>query len=162
MPKLILIAAMDQNRAIGINGELPWRLPADLKRFKALTMGQSVLMGRKTFESIGKALPGRDNLVLSHSGKFAIPAEGIRCFSTLEQAMSACKGPELWVIGGGEIYGLTLPLASRLELTHVETQVDGADAFFPEIPACFVEVASECGAENGLRYRFTSYQRAAN
>ena len=152
---------MDQNRAIGIDGQLPWRLPADLKRFKAMTLGKSVLMGRKTFESIGKALPGRDNIVLSQSEKFATGTHGVRCFSNLEQALAACIGPELWVIGGGEIYQLTMPLAGRLEITLVDTQVAGADAYFPEIPPHFVESASEQGEEHGLRYRFVSYRRAS-
>lgn len=154
---LILIAAMDQHRAIGKAGELPWHLPADLKRFKALTMGGTVLMGRKTLESIGKALPGRTNFVLSRSTDLAVRFPGVRCFTQLDEALSACTAPELWIIGGGEIYELTMPLASRLELTHVQTQVDGADAFFPKIPTRFVERACVVGEENGLRYRFSSY-----
>lgn len=154
---LNLIAAVDQNRAIGKQGRLPWHLPADLKRFKALTLGGTVLMGRKTLESIGRVLPGRTNFVLTRSPVVAERYPGVRCFAGLDQALLACSAPELWVIGGGEIYQLTIALAQRLELTHVQTQVEGADAFFPEIPTRFVERRAELGSENGYQYRFSSY-----
>jgi len=130
--ELVLIAAMDRNNAIGRNNELPWRLPDDLKRFKALTLGKPVLMGRKTAQSLGRALPGRLNLVLTRSGQ--VPFEGMQAVDSLDDAqhlaIEAGAG-ELCVIGGGEIYALCLPLASRMHLTHVSTAVEGADAFFP-------------------------------
>ncbi|WP_058835454.1 dihydrofolate reductase [Luteimonas abyssi] len=127
--RISLIAALDRNRAIGRGNALPWRLPDDLKRFKALTLGKPVLMGRKTAESLGRALPGRENLVLTRSGR--LPFEGMRAVSSLDAAL-AVDADELCVIGGGEIYALTLPHADVLHLTHVDTIVADADAFFPD------------------------------
>lgn len=129
---LVLLAALDRNRAIGKDNALPWHLPDDLKRFKALTLGKPVLMGRKTAESLGRALPGRLNLVLTRSGK--APFEGMQAVASLDEArmLSAQAGAtELCVIGGAEIYALVLPLASVMHLTRVDTGVEGADAFFP-------------------------------
>src|SRR5690606_32405821 len=124
---LVLIAALDRNRAIGKGNALPWHLPADLKRCKALTMGKPLLMGRRTAESLGRALPGRDNLVLTRSGR--APFEGMVAVDSvalaLEMAGQAGAGT-LCVIGGGEVYALCLPHASRMHLTHVDTVVDDA------------------------------------
>jgi len=131
-PALVLIAALDRNRAIGRGNTLPWRLPDDLKRFKALTLGKPVLMGRKTAESLGRALPGRRNLVLTRQG--IAPFEGMEAVNSIAAAEAIARADgadELCVIGGGEIYALTLPRATRLHLTHVDTVVDDADAFFP-------------------------------
>lgn len=132
--KTSLIAAIDRHRAIGRGNALPWHLPEDLKHFKALTLGKPVLMGRKTAQSLGRALPGRLNLVLTRSGE--VPFNGMVAVDS-PQAASARAGAEgadeLCVIGGGEIYALMLPLAAQLHLTEVDTVVDGADAFFPEI-----------------------------
>jgi dihydrofolate reductase len=124
---LSLIAALDRRRAIGKGNALPWHLPADLKRFKALTLGKPVLMGRKTAESIGRALPGRRNLVLTRGNR--VPFDGMEAIGSLDEAL-ALDG-EVCVIGGGEVYALALPFATHLHLTHVDTIVDGADAFFP-------------------------------
>lgn len=130
MTDLVLVAALDRHRAIGRGNELPWRLPADLKRFKALTLERPIVMGRRTAESLGRALPGRRNLVLTRSGR--VPFAGMEPVATLEQALDAVAGQrELMVIGGGEVYALCLPLAHRMHLTHVDTRVDDADAFFP-------------------------------
>ena len=130
MPTLTLIAAFDTQQAIGRNNTLPWRLPEDLKRFKALTMGKPLLMGRKTAESLGRALPGRANLVLTRSG--IVPFAGMQAVSSIEQALSLVgQNDELMVIGGGDIYALALPLAHRMHITEVETQTPDADAFFP-------------------------------
>jgi dihydrofolate reductase len=129
---LVLIAALDRNRAIGRGNALPWHLPDDLKRFKALTVGKPVLMGRKTAESLGRALPKRRNLVLTRSGR--APFEGMETVASLDEALMLVFAEgvsELCVIGGGELYALTLPFASRLHLTHIDTAVEGADAFFP-------------------------------
>jgi dihydrofolate reductase len=128
-----LIAALDRDRGIGKNNALPWRLPDDLKRFKALTLGKPVLMGRKTAESLGRALPGRSNLVLTRSGR--APFEGMQAVASIGAALEAARAAEaaeLCVIGGAEIYALTLPLASRLCLTQVDTRAADADVFFPE------------------------------
>ncbi len=126
--ELVFVAAMDKARAIGKHGTLPWSLPDDLQHFKRLTIGKPMLMGRKTYTSIGRPLPGRRNIVLTRDLSFTAP--GIEVVHTLDEALSDLDG-EVSVIGGGEIYGLTLPLAARLELTFVEAVVEGADAFFP-------------------------------
>jgi dihydrofolate reductase len=127
MDMLTLIAAFDHNRAIGVGGRLPWHLPDDLKRFKALTLGKTVLMGRKTAESLGRALPGRRNLVLTHRG--VAPFAGMEAVASLPDAIASAD--ELVVIGGGELYAQTLGAAARLLLTEVETEIAGADAWFP-------------------------------
>lgn len=129
---ITLIVATDRRGGIGRSNDLPWRLPDDLKRFKALTLGKPVLMGRKTADSLGRALPGRMNLVLTRSGR--VPFEGMQAVASVEDACGialASGAEELCVIGGAEIYALTLPLADRLHLTHVDTVVEDADAFFP-------------------------------
>ncbi len=131
MKTLTLIAAMDQARAIGIDGGLPWHLPADLKHFKSSTVGKTVLMGRRTFEEVGKALPRRQNLILSRSMKTA-PA-GCLLAATLSGALAMADSDEVMVIGGGEIYRATLRQASRLLITHVHTRVARADTWFPRI-----------------------------
>ena len=126
---ITLVAAMDRNRAIGVDGKLPWHLPDDLRRFKALTLGKPVLMGRKTAESLRRALPGRLNLVLTRSGR--VPHAGMQAVASLAEALARAAGVELMVIGGGEVYALALPLADRLELTEVDTRLPSADAWFP-------------------------------
>lgn len=127
-----LIAALDRHFAIGKGNALPWHLPDDLKHFKALTLGKPVLMGRKTAQSLGRALPKRRNLVLTRSGD--VPFAGMEAVASLDAALALARndGPELCVIGGGEVYALTLAAATRLYLTHVDTVVEGADAFFPQ------------------------------
>jgi dihydrofolate reductase len=130
--QLSLIAALDRNFAIGRDNALPWHLPDDLKRFKSLTLGKPILMGRKTAESIGRALPGRRNLVLTRNGR--VPFAGMQALASIDEAraVAAADGAsELCVIGGGEIYALALPFAERMHLTFVDTAIDGADAFFP-------------------------------
>jgi dihydrofolate reductase len=132
-PAIVLVAAMDRNRAIGRDNALPWRLPDDLRRFKELTLGKPVLMGRKTAESLGRALPGRCNLVLTRSGR--APFEGMEAVASVESALrqaGAMGASTLCVIGGAEVYRLTLPLASVMHLTHVDCAVHGADAHFPD------------------------------
>lgn len=129
-PTIALIAALDRKHAIGRGNALPWHLPADLKRFKALTLGHPVLMGRRTAASIGRALPGRRNLVLTRA-KLA-PFNGQEAVDTLEAACALIAAQEtLMVIGGGEVYALALPLAEQMYLTWVDTEVADADAFFP-------------------------------
>jgi dihydrofolate reductase len=161
---LVLIAALDRNRAIGRGNALPWHLPDDLKRFKALTLGKPVLMGRKTAESLGRALPKRRNLVLTRSGQ--VPFDGMEAVASIENALalSAAEGvDEICVIGGGEIYALTLPLATRLHLTHVDTVVDGCDAFFPGFdPLQWRAVAHETHAtddRHAFEFEFVDYAR---
>ena len=123
------MCALDRERAIGRGGGLPWHLPDDLKRFKALTLGHPMLMGRRTAESLGRALPKRRNLVLTRSGR--VPFEGMEAVSSLDEALAIAGGDTLMVIGGGEVFALSLPRAQRMHLTHVDTVVEGADAWFP-------------------------------
>lgn len=128
-----LIAAMDQNCAIGKGDALPWHLPDDLKHFKRVTLGKPVVMGRKTFESLGcRPLPGRRNLVVSRSG---FQAAGVEAFDSLDGALAVAQADaeEVMVIGGAQIYQQALPLASRVYLTLVGTEVEGADAWFPAL-----------------------------
>ncbi|HHW4678140.1 MAG TPA: dihydrofolate reductase [Xylella sp.] len=127
-----LIAALDRDHAIGRCNGLPWHLPDDLKRFKALTLGRPVLMGRKTASSLGRALPGRTNLVLTRSGQVPLPE--MRAVNSIDAAIvqALAEGADkLSVIGGGELYALTLPYADVLYLTHVDVAVEGADTYFP-------------------------------
>jgi len=123
------VCALDRERAIGRDGGLPWHLPDDLKRFKALTLGHAMLMGRKTAQSLGRALPKRRNLVLTRSGQ--VPFAGMEAVASLDEALELAAGDTLMVIGGGEIFALALPRAQRMHLTHVDTIVENADAWFP-------------------------------
>ena len=129
---LILVAALDREYAIGKGNTLPWHLPDDLRRFKALTLGKPLLMGRKTAQSLGRALPGRRNLVLTRSTR--VPFDGMEAVGSIDDAIQIARrdgAGTLCVIGGGEVYALCLHRAARMYLTHVDTVVDGADAFFP-------------------------------
>jgi dihydrofolate reductase len=129
-PLVSLIVAMAQNGVIGRHNALPWRLPQDLKRFKAFTLGKPILMGRKTFESIGRPLPGRDNLVLTRARSWFAP--GVIVVHSVEEALAqAASSDELVAIGGAEIFRLVLPFARRIYLTHVHADVPG-DTFFPD------------------------------
>lgn len=133
-PEVVLVAALDRNRAIGKNGELPWRLKDDLKAFKALTLGSPVVMGRKTRDSIGRSLPGRRNLVLSRNPEFKV--EGAEVVTSPAEAVERLQEAEsVYVIGGGAVYQAFLPLADRMVLTRVDTAVEAADAWFPAWPA---------------------------
>lgn len=161
---LTLIAALDRNRAIGRGNALPWHLPDDLKRFKALTLGKPVLMGRKTAESLGRALPKRHNLVLTRSGR--VPFEGMEAVTSIDAAIALAQADgadELCVIGGGELYALALPHAARMHLTHVDTAVEDCDAFFPVFdPAQWRVVAREAHAadeKHAFAFEFVGYIR---
>jgi dihydrofolate reductase len=172
-PRLSLIAAVASNGVIGRDNGLPWRLPEDLKRFKALTLGHPVIMGRKTFDSIvamlGKPLPGRTSIVVTRAKAPAgagPQGEEAVCFAAgLDEAIAAamaCAGAgEIFVIGGAQIYALALPRAQRLYLTEVFTEAEG-DAFFPPRKAAeWRELQREHGPETtpGLRYDFVTYER---
>ena len=134
---IALIVAASQNNVIGRNNELPWHLPGDLQYFKTMTLGKPVIMGRKTFESIGRPLPGRDNIVISRQTDYA--AKGIEVVSSLEQAIALGKNinlingiQEVMIIGGAQIYEKSLDLADRVYLTRVQCKVEG-DAYFPAL-----------------------------
>lgn len=131
--RLSLIAALDMDHGIGHENQLPWQLPDDLKRFKALTMGKPILMGRRTAQSLGRALPGRPNLVLTRSG--VVPFEGMQAVGSIDEALTFAADAgagELCVIGGGEIYRLAMAQATDLYLTWVDTRVE-ADTHFPPV-----------------------------
>jgi dihydrofolate reductase len=130
--RVSLIAAMARNRVIGRDNRLPWRLPPDLRRFKQLTMGHTLLVGRKTFESIGRPLPGRTMLVASRQEDYR--PQGVQVVRSVQEALDVAREggeTELFVAGGAEIYRQTLPVADRLHLTRIEEDVPG-DAYFPE------------------------------
>ncbi|HUN24845.1 MAG TPA: dihydrofolate reductase [Steroidobacteraceae bacterium] len=141
-PSLSLLVAVAENGVIGRDNALPWRLPDDLKRFKALTMGKPILMGRSTFESIGRALPGRTSLVLTRSPAWS--AAGVTVVHSLEEAIARAAGAEeLLVIGGAQVYALALPRAARIYLTRVHASVSG-DTRLPELGrAAWREVSRE-------------------
>ena len=156
-----IVAAMDRNRLIGRKNQLPWHLPADLAHFKRITMGKPIIMGRGTYESIGRPLPGRTKLVLTRSVDFH--AEGVTVVRSLQQALEAAAGAqEVMIIGGSSIYELALPLADRLYLTHIEHGYEG-DAWFPEFDqAQWRVIASEthvADQKNPCAYRFVTYER---
>lgn len=130
MRPLALIAAIAEGHAIGREGKLPWRIPEDMARFKTLTMGHAVIMGRSTHEAIGRPLPGRTNIVLSHSGR---NWPGCMTATSLGDALELAKGDELpFIIGGAQVYTLAMPRATHLYLTWLALQVTGADTFFPQ------------------------------
>ena len=158
-----LIAAMGQGRVIGIENRLPWRLPADMKHFRALTMGKPILMGRKTFDSIGKPLPGRTNIVVSQDPDFH--PEGVTVARSIAEALLAGgEAEEIMVIGGASFYAQLLPRAQRLYITEIHHDFAG-DAFFPAWnPGEWREIAREdhsADGENSYSYSFVTLVRDA-
>jgi len=156
-----IIVAASTNNVIGVDGELPWKISDDLKRFKALTMGKPIVMGRLTWESIGRPLPGRQNIVISRQADFL--ADGCDVVVSPAAALaSAGDAPEIMVIGGSQIYELFLPKAGRLHMTRVQTEIDG-DAFFPEISESDWELvnveAHEASDKNEFAFDFRTYER---
>lgn len=149
------LVAMDRNNGIGGNNELLWHIPEDLKRFKALTMGSAMLMGRKTALSLGRALPGRENLVLTRSGQ--VPFDGMVPVASLEEA---AQGRDLlWVIGGGQVFELAMPYADVIELTLVHDKF-AADVFFPPLDMSeWEEVARTHVDDATLPYTFVTLRR---
>jgi dihydrofolate reductase len=159
--KLSLIAAMANNRVIGIENRLPWHLPADLQHFKKITMSKPILMGRKTYESIGRPLPGRENIVLTRDEHFK-PA-GCTVYHSIEDALAATEDyEEVMVIGGDSFYQQLISKADQLYLTFIELDIEG-DAFFPEVDLDeWQEVERECFEASGaveFGYRFTVWER---
>lgn len=159
--KLSLIVAMATNRTIGINNQMPWHLSADLKKFKKITMGQPIIMGRKTFESIGRPLPGRQNIIISRDLQYQ--QQGCLVFNDLDSALQSCTGSdEVFVIGGATLYAATLARAERLYITEIQQVFDG-DTWFPEIKQeQWREVAREdINDDNSVdfNYSFIIYER---
>ncbi|MDO8520397.1 MAG: dihydrofolate reductase [Deltaproteobacteria bacterium] len=150
---------MSQNRVIGRNNQLPWQLSEDLKRFKQITMGHPIIMGRKTFESIGKPLPGRENIVVTRSPDFH--ADGIRVVHSLAEALNPTSPPEYFVIGGAEIFKLALAKADKIYLTLIEDEFEG-EALMPEFEKEFKileESETKLSEKDQLPYRFITYHR---
>ena len=165
MTELCLIAALDRRGAIGRDNTLPWRLPDDLRRFKALTLGKPVLMGRKTAESLGRALPKRRNLVLTRSGQ--VPFAGMEAVASIDEALriaEADSADTLAVIGGGEVFSLAMPIADQMYLTWVDVEVEDADAFFPHFDADAWRVtareAHPADERHAHAFEFVDYVRA--
>ncbi|MEY4172401.1 MAG: hypothetical protein RL485_771 [Bacteroidota bacterium] len=138
---LYAIVAHDQNRLIGGGNDLLWRLPNDLKYFKERTRGFPIIMGRKTFDSLGRPLPGRRNMVVTRQANWT--AEGVEVFGSLEDALAALNGADAYIVGGGEIYRVALPSVDVLYVTEVHTAVEGGDTWFPDYAATFTETARE-------------------
>ena len=156
-----IIVAASANNVIGAQGDLPWRLSDDLKRFKTVTMGKPIVMGRKTWESIGRALPGRRNIVITRQQNFA--AEGCDVVQSTDEAIVAAGDvDEIMVIGGSEVYALFLPVAQRLYLTRVHADVNG-DAFFPAVDEDEWQLVSDearaADSRNEFDFSFRIYER---
>lgn len=169
--ELALIVALAQNRVIGIDNKLPWYLPNDLKYFKQVTMGKTIIMGRKTYESIGKPLPGRTNIIITRQSGYQAPNanDSVKVVASLEAARELAENialingqNEAMIIGGAEIYTQALPQVARLYLTEVHAEVDG-DAYFPAFErSAWQEVAREDFAAEGgnpYPYSFVVYER---
>lgn len=155
---ITIIAAVSENGVIGKNNKIPWHIPEDLKRFKALTMGHIVLMGRKTLESIiemlGHPLLGRTNIVITRNKEFRAP-RGVEIYHAVGDALAAHQSEEIFVIGGSELYAQMIGMADRLYITHVSQRVEG-DAHFPEIKKSEWRIAEE---EKRDKYSFSTYTR---
>lgn len=156
-----IIVAMANNRIIGANNTMPWRCPEDLKYFKSLTMGHHMIMGRKTFDSIGKPLPGRVSVIVTRNRELHI--EGCIMAHSLDEAIAACKDDnEVFIVGGAELYSLALPIVNKLYITEIQQDISG-DTYFPEFDkAKWRETAREKhhqDAPQPLDYHFVTYQR---
>jgi len=159
--ELSIVVAMAENRVIGKNNQLPWHLPADLRHFKTLTMGKPILMGRKTHESIGRALPGRQNIVVTRQRGYQ--AEGCTVAQSVDAALAACaNADEVMLIGGAQLYRELLPRSTRIYLTLVHAIIPG-DTLFPEIdPAVWYETARAdhpADEKNAHAFSFVTLQR---
>lgn len=152
-----LIAAIGKNRELGKDNSMMWNLPGDMRFFRATTQGSTVIMGRKTYESIGRPLPKRENIVISRNAELKI--EGVMVVSSLKEAISAANG-DAYIIGGASIYAAALPMADELVLTEIDMDYPGADVFFPEFDSELYErkVIAD-GEDGGTKYTHVSYVR---
>lgn len=161
-PIIAAIAAMSENRVIGKDNQLPWHLPADLKHFKAITTGHPILMGRKTFESIGKPLPNRTNIIITRNNNYHAP--GCIVVTSIDEAIEQATlidAKEIFIIGGAEVYQQLMPHIQQLYLTIIRHQFEG-DTYFPEIDAAFTEVSREthqADEVNPYAYDFIKLER---
>jgi dihydrofolate reductase len=161
-PRITIIVAYAANRVIGKDGKMPWHLSEDLKRFRRLTMGHHIVMGRKTWESIGRLLPGRKHIIISRKPGYEVA--GATVVDSVDAAIAAARGDsDIFVIGGGEIYTLVLPIADRILATEIDRKYEG-DTYFPELAK---EIWRETARENredaasGLRYCYVTLERRA-
>lgn len=163
--RLSILVAMAKNRVIGRDNRLPWHLPADLKHFKFLTMGQTIVMGRKTYESIGKPLPGRANIVITRQTDYEIP--GAVVVNSLEDALLVCEetsttDTENFIIGGEKLYQQTIKICQRMYITEIQSNFDG-DVFFPEFnPGDWEETQRDKHVEGNLEYHFVVLDRKSS
>jgi len=158
--ELTLVVAMDAARGIGVNNQLPWHLPADLAHFKRVTLGQPIIMGRKTFDSIGRALPRRRNIVVTRNAGWT--HEGVEVAHSLDDAIGMLKGEAASIIGGAQIFTESMGRADRMIVTHID-KVYPCDTFFPEIDAgCWTATAREPqhAAEGDVDFSFVTYERS--
>lgn len=156
---LSLIVAVAKNHVIGVNNTLPWHLPEDLKRFRALTTGHHIIMGRKTYDSLGRLLPGRTTVIVTRNQNYKV--EGAIVVNSLEAAIEASNGDnETFLIGGAELYKDGLKLANKLYITEIDADYDG-DAFFPDFEDVEWQVVNREShqSENGLSFSYITYQR---
>lgn len=164
----IIVAIAGEKRVIGKKGGLPWHLPEELKRFKQITMGHPIIMGRKTHKSIGKVLPGRTNIIITHDSTYLVDGgivvgsleEALRQVHT-ERSRSAQGGEEVFIIGGGQIYQEAINLADKLYLTYIDKEVEG-DTFFPDYSQFKKTSESDWQEYEGLRYKFLVLERIGN
>jgi dihydrofolate reductase len=156
-----LIVAMGNNRVIGQGNQLPWRLSADLKYFRQTTMGKSLIMGRKTYETIGRPLPGRTNIILTRNEDYQ--AEGCLVVHSLEEALELAGEGEVMIIGGGQLYRQFMPMADRIYMTQIDSEFDG-DTFFPVLNFAHWSVIKRSETmldeTSALTYTFITYERA--
>ena len=156
MAHLTLVVAIDANNGIGIDNKLPWHLPEDLAHFKRVTLGRPIVMGRKTFDSIGRALPGRRNIVVTRNSAWT--HAGVETAASLEAAIALLDGERASIIGGAQIFNAAIALADEMIVTHID-HAFACDTFFPAIdPALWTETAREAHA-NGYDYAFVTYKR---
>lgn len=157
MNHLAMIVAASENNVIGVDGDLPWHLSADLKRFKKLTMGHHMIMGRKTFDSIGRLLPGRTTVIVTRQADYQF--EGAKIAHSVEQAVELAKeDPCPFIVGGAQIYSAAMPLVDRLFLTRVHSEIEG-DTFLPEVDwSAWTLESSEKGSEE-VEFTFEDYVR---
>ena len=153
-----LIVAHDKNRVIGYENKMPWHLPGDLQYFKEVTMGKPIIMGRKTFESIGRPLPGRRNIVITRNKQYN--SDGIETVSSLDEALMLTKNDEeVMIIGGEQIFRLALPLANRLYITQINAEFNG-DTFFPSYEGWqLVHCQNEIKSNDGYTFQYCIYEK---
>jgi dihydrofolate reductase len=158
------ISAMAKNRVIGINNSLPWEIPEDMKFFRSKTKGHVMIMGRKTFESLGTPLPGRFHIIITRQKDYRYEHPQVRVVGTVNDAVVFAKTllpqwpEEVFIIGGGEIYKESLPVTNKIYLTIIEKEFDG-DAYYPELPNCFQLIEKKEVADSAIPFSFTTWER---